>query len=377
MKNSSHLLGLSALTLSLLSACATQGYGNLSVHQALFYGANTDTVTWVYGSAASTQSSGAPSSNLKLGSQAVTLRPQVAGTLATPGSLSIDGAPVLKGKTSGQTLNRVSVTQSGNSYTVRALADLESVYLSSGSQWYKLSGRMNAGQTVTAVATPNTFLRGAGNLSADEADVLGRELLGQGVLAVAVLPNAAIPDAAPVTEPALPDGALTRTALYLQSGVARSAAAPETAPSGSATPPVSAPPTGGAVAQGSVTFRQIAQGNNAATTDAQVIVGRTAGQIQGIAALGYGRQTGSAALGAASGSTVVGIFLGQRPTGGYGVSVRSVRGVGSTLEVTVNVTAPGAGSITTQALTSPWIAVEVPGSYSSVVVRDQNGNRLN
>lgn len=57
--------------------------------------------------------------------------------------------------------------------------------------------------------------------------------------------------------------------------------------------------------------------------------------------------------------TAVFLFGGQRPTGGYSVEVRGVTIEGDALVVDAGVQGPPPGSITTQALTSPYAVIAV------------------
>jgi len=57
---------------------------------------------------------------------------------------------------------------------------------------------------------------------------------------------------------------------------------------------------------------------------------------------------------------VVGIFLGSRPTGGYGAEIVSAQPEGNTLVVKYKETRPGRGMMTAQVLTSPFHLVAVP-----------------
>jgi hypothetical protein len=57
---------------------------------------------------------------------------------------------------------------------------------------------------------------------------------------------------------------------------------------------------------------------------------------------------------------VVVVFQGQKPTGGYSISIAEIRRSGLELTVRVNEHAPSRTDITTQALTSPFVAVSIP-----------------
>ena len=352
------------LGLALLTGCSMEGIGNLSVHEALFYGGNQQRFAWVYGTL------GGKTSSVKLGDRVTTLRPQLSGdALGLPGTLSVDGKATYSGTTSA-TGNRMNVTRVGTGYSIQALGNLEAVFATDGTAWFRLSGPVAAGQTVIATAVSNTALRGAGDLTDAEADALGAELKGQGALAVAVLPDPTLPDQPFKVDPELAEGRHPVTGLYVQGGILNAA---------SGQPAQAALPAAGTSALPGGTGRQLAGGGNASASSFQVIV---AGDVASLATLwntAYGRQTSPPALPALTpGHSVVGVFLGERPTGGYGVSLASAQIVGGVLELRLNVSAPGPGSITTQALTSPWLAADISGSFSSVVVKDAaTGRTLN
>lgn len=65
--------------------------------------------------------------------------------------------------------------------------------------------------------------------------------------------------------------------------------------------------------------------------------------------------------------------LGQRPTGGYGVSIEAVYSSQGQLYVVVRETAPAPGSIVTQSLTAPVVAVAAPRSDAAVVFVPASG----
>ncbi|MFP4302844.1 MAG: protease complex subunit PrcB family protein, partial [Spirochaetaceae bacterium] len=71
------------------------------------------------------------------------------------------------------------------------------------------------------------------------------------------------------------------------------------------------------------------------------------------------------------GNTVVALFAGQRPTGGYTVVVDEVAGRGETLFIEYHVSEPGPGELVTQALTSPYVVLLVQGSYTRLETREE------
>lgn len=64
---------------------------------------------------------------------------------------------------------------------------------------------------------------------------------------------------------------------------------------------------------------------------------------------------------------VVVFFVGQRTTGGYSAQVSSVRGLGGTsAEAFIREITPADGTATTQALTSPWVAIAIERTYLDI-----------
>ncbi len=73
---------------------------------------------------------------------------------------------------------------------------------------------------------------------------------------------------------------------------------------------------------------------------------------------------------------VVAFFWGQKPTGGYGIQLVNTQLSGSTLRVTLRLVSPAPGAILTQALTSPFVMLEVPGRFTKVEFVDAGGRLL-
>ncbi|MFN7954070.1 MAG: protease complex subunit PrcB family protein [bacterium] len=75
---------------------------------------------------------------------------------------------------------------------------------------------------------------------------------------------------------------------------------------------------------------------------------------------------------------VVGVALGERLTGGFGVEIVSAARRGTTLEVTFRETKPEPGAMTIQVLTNPWTlaAITVDGTIDRVVAKDARGREL-
>ncbi len=66
---------------------------------------------------------------------------------------------------------------------------------------------------------------------------------------------------------------------------------------------------------------------------------------------------------------VVVVFQGQKPTGGYSVEVTGIRRDGTVLAVSINERRPASEDITTQVITSPFVAVSIPRPPAGATVR--------
>lgn len=369
MKNSAGIFsGAGALLgAALLSGCTMQGAGNLKVHEVLFYGSSQDRLAWVYGSLTGGKGS------LSLAGQTLELRPQISDPLATAGSLSVGGRAVYRSKTSSA-LPRSSVVQQGTTYTVSANQNIAATYLVTGGAWYQLSGALAAGSEVQATAQPVGGLNGAGQLTPGEARVLSSTLGSQGTLTVTVLPQDELPDAPLAAQPA-PDETL-RTGLYLQPLSVITSTTTTTINAGGSVSGSNVPTSGSSTPASTLKFREVASGSNALVSTPQIKLASSQDDLGVLWNSAYGRQVPVPPIPLIVGQSAVGIFLGNRPTGGYGVTVQSVSASGSALDIVVNVRAPGPGSINTQSITSPWTIVAVQGQFASVTVRDQNGQLL-
>ena len=74
--------------------------------------------------------------------------------------------------------------------------------------------------------------------------------------------------------------------------------------------------------------------------------------------------------------SVLAIFQGLRNTGGYGFEIRSAKLSGDQLSVRIVMQSPKAGTLVTQALTSPYVLLEVQGKAQDARVLDQAGNLI-
>lgn len=63
---------------------------------------------------------------------------------------------------------------------------------------------------------------------------------------------------------------------------------------------------------------------------------------------------------------VVAVFAGNKPTGGYVISVKGIKDAGNARNVDVLIEKPGKGCVTTESVTSPYQIVRVPFSEASL-----------
>lgn len=344
---------------ALLSGCAPQGPAQLRVHEVLMYGQAPSHLTWVYGKLGSAKSS------INIAGQSLVVRSGVAqDKLYAPGSLRLGSAAVYAGRpTALGTPTATVVRQPNDQFQVTATHDLSATYLVEGGQWYSLTGALSTGSTAQVTAAPLDPQSSVGSLTGAEASSIARLLASQGSLVVSVLPT--LPEPAYKVQPT-PSEHLT-TALYVQPLAIASTVV--TQPSGAVimTTPVNTRPA---------TFRMVATGSSAAVDNVSVQLASNQNALESLWRSAYGRQNPLPPTPLLGSQTAVGIFLGARPTGGYGLKIDGVEPQGDLLSVRVTLTAPAPHAITTQAITSPWAILSVSGQYSQVRVTDQNGNEL-
>ncbi|WP_135227583.1 protease complex subunit PrcB family protein [Deinococcus fonticola] len=367
-------LAVMALGTALLAGCTATGPSNLRVHEVALSGGANQRIAWVYGTLSG------PSSSLKLNGNTLEVRPQVQDDLSTPGSLSVNGKATYQVNTASSA-QKLSVTRDASGrFNVTAMnsASLLAVYYTDGTNWWKLNGLSGP-----VGAVPTSGLRGAGQLTDDEGDALARALDGQGSLAVAVLNENPTPLS---VEPKPTEHRMT--SLYVLPGIRTTTGGttgtvtmnPDSSNTGSSNTGSSntgSSNTGNSRPSGPAAgFTEVARGANARVDDPTVRIATTTAELGEIYRLAYGNQSSPPTPTPLNNETAVAVFIGQRTTGGYGVRVERVVASGGTLNVTVAIQAPQAGMITTQALTSPWVLVKVPGLFTQVNVVDTAGQPL-
>jgi hypothetical protein len=219
--------------------------------------------------------------------------------------------------------------------------------------WSSLGGMNEQGGLQTLTATPGAP-RFEG-LSQGETDLVLREILSRAAGRPAVLYEVSAPLSPLALDPA--PSRYTTTALAVQYGLGSEDNL-----------------------NASVNARVLAQGSNAAYSNPNPAA-FVAGDAASLAALW--RSVGGNQLPAPAAPTVnfaqsrvVAFFWGQKTSGGYSVQYLSSRLSGNTLHVTLRLAMPAPGSMTTQVLTSPFVALEVTASFSRVEFVDEAGQLL-
>lgn len=336
----------------LLGACATDPAPDL--HDLTVTGALDLRVTWLYGTPRAFVLDGAERA-LEAPGDAATLDPW-----AVPDALWVDGAPTVRaevaaGAAAPPDVRRIPLTTDLQLRTERPTRAL--LYFD-GSAWLELGTFDPGGLDVRVTPRPRVgALRGLGELTPAEADALRRNLedLGQ-PLVVAFL------DAAEVPRRAVDGVAEQRaTAVHVTAGVPTDAAAFRPTPR-------------------DVPFEVVAQGSQAVGVDGPSYrLLRTRDELVQAWNQGYGAALGVPPVPSAdlARETLVAIFLGPKPTGGYGLEVRAASLEGGDLYVDVRELAPAPGAMVTQALTSPWLLLRIPrGEVGAVWFRDATDQRL-
>ncbi len=144
-------------------------------------------------------------------------------------------------------------------------------------------------------------------------------------------------------------------------------------------PPVTVPIPSNTPSNFSGSWHMLGQGGQSSAQNLQFHIATTQTKLSGLWGQGHAhlmRQPAGPSVDF-SRESVVGIFLGTKPTGGYSLEVTSVEALSDGLRVNVSIRNPAAGSITTQALTSPWVLVRVGvPNLQKAYVYDNTTNQL-
>jgi hypothetical protein len=300
-----------------------------------------------------------------------------AAFLEVPGSLQVGSASTLKLPT--KPLEAFKASKQGASIMLEAKTALMSVYYFNGTSWFTLARQVAAGQSAVFTPTARQSLYGAGMLSSVEALALGKYLASKGEFVVATLSTASLPDARVSFTP-IPS-AYRRSALAVQVGL------PETLPEASTpieTPPVVAPAvpsepivTTPTAPGESLQVRQIGAGSNSTHGETEFMTRYDTSYLSFLETwrMVSGNQIPMPAAPFVNfnQSRVVTVFLGQRPTSGYGLQFQNASLDGRTLILTLQISEPPADRITLQVITSPYVMLEVNNTNFDAVQVELGG----
>lgn len=344
---------LALLTLAmLLSACESDPAPEL--HELYVSGVLDQQVGWFYGEPRVFELDGA----------SLTLTEAPEGLSARPWTVTqalwVDGEPAIvapwsSGAAAPVEVHRIPLT---TDLRVRTLRDTSAIVYYDGSAWLTLGDFDPAGLDHRVSPRPRlNRLRGLGELTAAEADLLASRLEQVGEpLVVSFLTGSDVPRRSS-------DGLaeLRSTAVHVRQGLATDPTAFEPPPR-------------------DVVYEVVATGQQAiGVRNASYQLLRNREEFSRAWAQAHASLLTPPAPPVVDPTreTLVAVFMGERPSGGYSVSVRSVAIEQGDLVVELNFGAPAPGAMTTMALTSPWLILRVPRSdVPAVWFRDADSGRL-
>lgn len=343
-------LALTALAvLVLLAGCVPDTPP--SMHDVYVYGTLDARLSYFYGK---------PGAFLLDGRSVTLSEGAVDANYAVAGSLLIDGRPFLRQSVPALDpapidVSRIPLT---TDLQLSLVSDVDAVVYFDGRDFFTLADDAS-GSTIQRVTPRQRLnrLRGLGQLTDREADALADALTADGApFALAVLPASSLP-----THTVDGLGEVLRTGLYVQTDLETDVGAYRAGPE-------------------QVPWEPLATGTQAVGFDQQdFMLVRDQARFIDLWNRAYGSQLQVPALPSVdfSRETVVAVFVGQQSTGGYSVSVRSLSVESGDLYVDLTITKPNPGSITTQALTSPWVMIRVlRGGFGVAWFRDADSGSL-
>ncbi len=341
---------LALAPLLLLVACAADSQP--SIHEVNIVGSEYVRLTWFYGEPR----------ELELGSQTVALTREPdrePGQLVVSEALSVNGAPFLREPLVRLRRAPTEARYVGGSSDMRVVVgqDAAQVLYWDGDMWFTLLEDASAGVNTRVVPVPRlSGLQGLGQLTRSEADALEAYLSRGEPVVLTVLDE--MPSPARVANGV---DEYLRSGFYLQRQIGSIEA--ETRPAGR-----------------EVFFDVLGSGSQALAGS-----GSTYTLISDNAGL---REAWNNAHGSLltpppvpqvdfNRETVLALFMGSQPTGGYGISLQRMSEENGEIFADVRMTRPGPGDITTQALTSPWQMVRIlRGNVAAVWLRDADTGEI-
>jgi hypothetical protein len=336
------------LLLPLLAACEVlEGTGYRVAEAQLLFPEATERWTYFYGEPR----------EVRLGGRVLKLEKASGQSLwAVPGALWVDGNPLLREvgpalRPQAEAVRGVS----GSLLEVRTQIPLRSSWLYDGAGWVRLTGSLKEGEKRTLVqpmdyTTPDLYA-----FTGAETQVLLREVLARRGGRQVVVFELSEPVLKPLSLDPPPD-AYRAGALLVQYGLNVELVAPPTPP-----------------------YRILDRGANAAYQESEprAFLANTPTRLAEVWNLVVANRLPRPPAPSVDFRTrsVAAFFWGLKPTGGYGIEVLGVTYLGDTARVVLNLISPRPGAIVTQALTSPYVLLEL-NRVKRVVFTDPAGRTL-
>ncbi len=280
--------------------------------------------------------------------------------LSVPNALLVEGQPYLKQAVTplGNAPVVVQSVPFSTDLMVTTTEAVEGVLYFDGELWFTLLGAADTGYAGRVVPRERPDkLFGLGELTRAEADVFGRNLEARGPVVVTAL--AEVRDR---TRQANGLGDYRNTTLVVRRGL-------ETA-GVTATPAATAAPAWEVLATGTQATGGDSPSFELATSQAELerLWNRAYGLMvpkPPVPEVDFGR------------SSVAAFFLGTKNSGGYSVDVQNVAVESGEAYLDVATTAPAPGTLSTQALTNPWVMVRIETpNLGSAWFRDVSNGEL-
>ncbi len=323
-----------------LSACAWQPSG-YSISDIVLYGIQErHTIFYSKLEAGQTRA-------LQLENNTVTLGgTSPIGALAIPTASSVNGAATLASRPKPiREIISVATIPLTSDLSVLTRDAVQALYYFDGKKWFDVGSRDDLtrdSKLRLELRERNANLRGVGNLSFAEADALQGYLQEKykQPLAIALLEYPNIPDSYLNLTPR-PD-AVNLTALYVQVGL-----------------PIDL--LGGFTNTEPLALRALNSGSNAAYNSPNALLrwDTSNSSFANTWKIMNGNQIPLPAAPSLefNRSSAISFFMGQRPTGGYGVAISNARIDRGVLTLRLNLSEPAPGRLVTQAITSPFVSV--------------------
>lgn len=323
-----------------------------SIHEVNLVGSEYVRVTWFYGQP----------QELDIGTQTVSLSREPdreAGALRVDEALSVNGTPYLREPLVRLRRAPTEARYVAGSSDMRVVAgqDTGQVLYWDGDMWFTLLEDASAGVNTRVVPVPRlSGLQGLGQLTRAEAQALDDYLTTDGPLVLTVL------DVMPSQE-RVASGVdeYLRSGFYLQRQIGSLAA--EARPQ-----------------ENEVFFDVLGSGTQAiAGNDSSFRLISDAAGLREAWSSAHGSLLTPPAVPQVefSRETVLALFMGSQPTGGYGISVQRMTQEGGEIYADVRFSEPAPGTMTSQALTSPWQMVRIlRGNVAAVWLRDADTGEI-